>query len=114
MAQINTLLSQRTRSEFGAYAKATGLDAAELARLLIVREMRVRKILSLGSPNVKNANKNNRARRGVPRKLTAHFHRKKDVVDFDRYAQQAALSRSAAAKLIFETELKEKWLLRAF
>ena len=111
MAQINAYLSRQVRRDFKIYAKSVGLDAAELARLLFVREMLVRRFeaLSLQGKTLSSASRGQHTE-----KLTAHFHRKKDVTNFDIYAKKLKLKRSIAAKFIVETELKEKWLLRAF
>jgi hypothetical protein len=111
MAQINAYLPAKSRANFEAYAVLLGLDAAELARLLIVREMMIRRLKKI--LQIQRATE--RGVRGQQsEKLTAHFHKRKDVAAFDKYAKTLGLKRSAAAKLIFETELREKWLLQAF
>ena len=51
--------------------------------------------------------------RANPAKLTAHFHDPRAVADFDCHAKASGLSRGVAAKLLFENELTERWLLRA-
>src|SRR5271157_1165308 len=110
MAQINARLSPRIRDRFDDYAAKLGLDAAELARLLIVRELRVRRILMSSNPQAPSKASTATGHR----KLTAHFHRAEQVAEFDRYANAHGLSRAAAAKLIFERELRETWLAKAF
>lgn len=107
MPQINARLSQEIRKRFDQYAAEIGLDASELARLLIVRAMRRRKRLS--SPN----NPPKAQVRAAQWKLTAHFHRQEDIDEFDRYARSMGLRRATAAKLIFESELDERWLAHA-
>jgi hypothetical protein len=106
--QINARLSSTSRARFEAYADKVGLDAGELARLLIVREMHLRRALRPDTPNRMAATTKGK------RKLTAHFHRSGDVAKFDRYARDRGLSRAAAAKVIFERELGDAWLLQAF
>jgi len=109
MTQINARLSSRIRARFDEYSGKVGLDAAELARLLIVREIRTRRALPLlAHKAVRSASE----KRGQ-RKLTAHFHNRSDVAKFDKHATEHRLSRAAAAKLVFELELTEMWLLRA-
>src|SRR5215207_3346243 len=44
MPQITARLSTDIRARFDRYATQVGLDASELARLLIVREMRVQRV----------------------------------------------------------------------
>jgi hypothetical protein len=111
MAQINARLSPEIRERFDDYAAGLGLDAAELARLLIVRELRVRRI-SMPGGNPQGPSKASTTT--GHRKLTAHFHLSEQVAEFDRYANERGLSRAAAAKLIFERELREMWLAKAF
>jgi hypothetical protein len=109
MTQISARLSSENRARFEEYADKVGLDAAELARLLIVRETRARRASSLLVPNPVTSATGVESRR----KLTAHFHDPKDVAKFDKHAASHGLSRAAAAKLVFERELTEMWLLRA-
>src|ERR1051326_619783 len=110
MSQITPRLSPEIRDRFKRYARKLGLDASELARLLILREMRVRRLRRERPPSHRR-----RAayKRGTDRKLTAHFHLAESVIEFARYAHAAGLSRAAAARLIAEQELREKWLARA-
>ena len=108
MTQINARLSSRIRARFDEYSGNFGLDAAELARLLIVREIRTRRALPL--LRIKRLEV---LRKRGQRKLTAHFHNRSDVAKFDKHATEHRLSRAAAAKLVFELELTEMWLLRA-
>jgi hypothetical protein len=110
MPQINARLSPESRQRFADYASKLGLDAAELARLLIVRELHTKRILSSKAPNKVAPQQ---AKRQL-KKLTAHFHQIEQIAQFDRYAGANGLSRAAAAKLIFEHELYEEWLARAF
>jgi antitoxin component of RelBE/YafQ-DinJ toxin-antitoxin module len=112
MPQITARLSPDIRDRFARYAAEVGLDASELARLLIVREMLVQR---LPRPVKSQANIAGRAaKRYGERKLTAHFHLSKKVSEFDRYARAQSLSRAAAARRIVERELHEEWLAKAF
>jgi hypothetical protein len=110
MPQINARLPRKFRALFDQYSAEVGLDAAELARLLIVREMHVQRIV----PRRRRKPVTNRSASTPYRKLTAHFHHAASIAGFDRYARSHGLSRANAAKLIFEHELKERWLLKAF
>ena len=102
-------LGQRLKAEFVGvlYADEVGLDASELARLLILRAMRRKKLL--------RPHKTDRATPGPSRtrKLTAHFHKAEIVEEFDSFASASGLIRAAAAKFVFEQELDERWLARA-
>jgi antitoxin component of RelBE/YafQ-DinJ toxin-antitoxin module len=112
MPQITARLSPDIRHRFEQYAAELGLDASELARLLITREMRIRRVLQL-SKCQSDANRRPAKKLGE-RKLTAHFHLPEKVAEFDRHARAFNLSRAAAARLIVERELREKWLAKAF
>jgi hypothetical protein len=111
MTQINARLSPEIRERFDEYSATVGLDAAELARLLIVRELHgprpllLRKNRETRLPTTTGASH---------RKLTAHFHGAEEVSKFDKLAKTCGFSRAAAAKLIFERELSEMWLAKAF
>jgi antitoxin component of RelBE/YafQ-DinJ toxin-antitoxin module len=110
MPQITARLSPKIRDRFDRYAAKVGLDASELARLLILREMRVRRLLPVtkSRPSRRVAPKT-----GGERKLTAHFHLADNVDEFARYASAEGFNRAAAARLIAEQELREKWLAKA-
>jgi hypothetical protein len=110
MSQITARLSPDIRDRFDKYAAEVGLDASELARLLIVREMRVRRLLGRSTSQPERYP----AKKYGDRTLTAHFHLSEEVAKFDRYAQAQKLSRSGAARLIVERELRERWLAKAF
>jgi antitoxin component of RelBE/YafQ-DinJ toxin-antitoxin module len=110
MPQITTRLSPEIRDRFERYAAKLGLDASELARLLILREIRVGRLRRDKSrPSRRRA----AHKRGSERKLTAHFHLADNVDEFARYAHARGFSRAAAARLIAEQELHERWLARA-
>lgn len=109
MSQITARLSPAIRRRFDQYAAEVGLDASELARLLVFRAMR-----SQRCPNAPHDVAESTNKRIGQRKLTAHFHEAKVVANFDRYAGGQGLSRAAAFKNIVERELRERWLANAF
>jgi hypothetical protein len=111
MAQITARLSPVIRDRFGQYAAEVGLDASELARLLITREMCIRR-RRLTDRQSGRAGK--LPKKYSERKLTAHFHGPEKVAEFDRFADAQHLSRAAAARLIVEREVHERWLAKAF
>jgi hypothetical protein len=111
MPQITARLSTDIRDRFDRYAAEVGLDASELARLLITREMRVRRLLRR---KYQSGTARTAFREHGERKLTAHFHLLDEVAKFGKYARAQDLSRAAAAKLIVEQELHERWLAKAF
>ena len=90
MAQITTRLSPIIRDRFDRYAAEVGLDASELARLLITREMHVRRLEQLAKKQSKLSGAS--PKKYGQRKLTAHFHRAKKVAEFGRYAVAQRMS----------------------
>jgi hypothetical protein len=112
MTQITARLSPVIRDRFDRYAAEVGLDASELARLLFTRELCIRRGHRLATRQSGPTRKP--PKKYGERKLTAHFHRPEKVAEFDRYANAQGLSRAAAAKLVVERELREKWLAKAF
>src|SRR5262249_18566500 len=110
MAQITARLPLELRARFDEYAADVGLDAAELARLLITRELRNRRILRTKRRRAQSSSDKTKG----DRKLTAHFHQSDSVAEFDKYVRTCGFSRrQSAARLIFERELDERWLLKA-
>jgi hypothetical protein len=112
MSQITARLSPVIRDRFSQYAAEVGLDASELARLLFTREMRIRRRRRLAKRPSGPAGRS--PKKYGEGKLTAHFHWPESVAEFDRYADALGLNRAAAARLIVERELHEKWLVKAF
>ena len=107
MPQITVRMTPEARTRFDRYAEEVGLDASELARLLILRAMRRRKLPRLDGERLRTP------ARSDTRKLTAHFHRAEIVEEFDSFAAASGLIRAAAAKAIFVRELDERWLAHA-
>jgi antitoxin component of RelBE/YafQ-DinJ toxin-antitoxin module len=107
MPQITARMSTELRARFDRYADEVGLDASELARLLIVRAIGRRKLLRVSKDQDRRELGSN------IRKLTAHFHHSEIVEEFDSFAAASGLIRAAAAKIVFERELDERWLAHA-
>src|SRR5690349_10820966 len=105
MPQITARLSPEARQDFENYASSVGLNGSSLARLLIVREL----MLS-GKPPAADVERVVGSNDG---KLTAHSCSPETVALFDVYASAQRLSRAAAAKRIFERELRDRWLFKA-
>jgi hypothetical protein len=105
MPQITARLSPEARQSFEKYAASVGLKGSALARLLIVRALRRRanrpSCVVVSKPGTEEG------------KLTAHSCSAETVAQFDAYAKARGLSRAAAAKFIFERELRDRWLIKA-
>lgn len=99
MPQITARLSPQDRESFEKYASSVGLNGSSLARVLIVRELRL-----TGKRPPTDIGRRPGSEEG---KLTAHSCSEQTVALFDAYAKACGLSRAAAAKLIFERELRD-------
>ena len=96
-------LTAAERTEFAAYAKEHGLHATALGRLLIIRELKLRRLTRLlsrfGDQPVAGR-----------RKLTVHITDPVLKSAFGNLARKAGVSPSAAAAAVFRAELTERWL----
>ncbi len=112
--QITIRLPAHIKTEFEAYAIANGLDASKLAKLLIIRELRIRRLLRLKNEN--RAPKSERQKRGSAvesETITARFSSVTDVDGFDQYAETCDLTRQAAGAWLLDRELKDRWIEKA-
>ena len=110
--QITIRLAPNVKLEFDEYASSLGLDASELARLLVVRESRQKRLFKLVSTGQAPAKPQ---RQSGARKLTvtAHMPSVADVTKFDRYAHSCQSNRNGVGAWLLEAELKERWLENA-
>jgi hypothetical protein len=112
--QITIRLLPSLKAEFERYANDLGLRASELAKLLIVREWRLKRLAKRHKAG--NVPKRERQERGSAIKLetiTAHVSSVDQVEKFDAYAESCSLNRNHAGAWLLETELSEEWLKRA-
>jgi hypothetical protein len=112
--QVTVRLSPVAKVEFDAYSARLGLDASELAKLLIVRERNLQRLASLKQANEEPARQRRQPGTGtrLPT-ITAHLSTLEQVDEFDAYAKRCGLNRSGAGAWLLERELQEKWLENA-
>jgi hypothetical protein len=111
VAQITIRLPPKSKRAFESYAEAMGLKASELAKLLVVRERKLKRLAQLKKNG--NVPKRTRQQRGaaVPMKsVTAHLSSVKQVEEFDAYVKSCDLSRDNAGAWLLENELRHRWL----
>lgn len=111
--QITMRLEAETKRAFHAYAARVGLDASELAKLLIHRERYRRRLQQLAVDDAKPAERLRRRGGAQKASVTAHVSRPDQVSEFDAYAKMCGLSRDRAGAYLLEAELEERWLERA-
>jgi hypothetical protein len=104
MPQITARLSPQARRRFEKYAISLGLNGSSLARLLLVRELQ----RPMKSPT-------RAGRRGGSEdgKLTAHSCSAETIRQLQAYADARRKSRAEVAKIVFERELRDRWLAKA-
>lgn len=104
--QAYAYVSVQVGNDFDGYARDCGLTSkSELLKLLIERELRLRR---LGRPEIRSAYR----AAGRESKITAHLPSKLS----DRFAAHISVlgySKSSAAALLVERELEERWLANA-
>jgi hypothetical protein len=109
--QVNAYLEPHAKTAFDEYAAAMGLDTSELAKLLIVRELRAKRLARLVEKGrLEPPSRKRRGQGEAKGKVTAHIQNKAYYRTFNEYASKCGLSRSGAATLVMKHELVERWL----
>lgn len=111
MVQITARLTTESKALLENYSLEVRLDASELMKLLIIRELRLKRLETLKNGSVRRS----RRPKGTGVKLPTVTTRMlaQDVEHFDHYIKCCGLRRGEAATWILETEIAEKWLLTA-
>jgi hypothetical protein len=113
VSQITIRVTPEFKAAFGRYAGSLRLKVSELAKLLILREGKQRRLAQLkAAGNPPERGRNPRGTGKLPT-ITAHLSSVDEVIEFDAYAQECGLNRNGAGLLLLETELRERWLERA-
>jgi hypothetical protein len=102
------------KEAFETYASTFGLKSSDLAKLLIFREKKLRRLLELKRSD--RLPEHTRQGRGIAvskDKITAHVRLVEEVQEFDEYVVSCGLWRDSAGAWLLQTELHEKWLERA-
>jgi hypothetical protein len=112
--QITIHLLPNLKVQFESYAKRVGISASEFAKLLILRERHLRRMIALRDAGKLPPNTRQPRGSGLQReKVTAHVSSRSEVRNFDAYAKACGLNRNLAGSWLIETELKERWLQSA-
>jgi hypothetical protein len=112
--QITIRLSAFSKTDFDQYAAGLGLRASELAKLLIVRERALRRLVKLCAAGEapRRPHRVQSAGARLPT-VTAHMSSLDQVADFDNYARECGLNRNGVGAWLLEEELNEHWLERS-
>jgi hypothetical protein len=112
--QITIRLNPQEKDAFEDYAAEHDLDDSELAKLLILREKKLKRLAKLKKrrqlPKIERAARGEGFRKPT---VTAHVGSSAEVEAFDEYAESCDLNRQSAGAWIFLAELKERWLEKA-
>jgi hypothetical protein len=112
--QISVRLATATKSAFLAYSDSLELDHSEVAKLLVIRENGLRRLAALDAEG--KAPIRSRQVRGEATPMphvTVYLRSLKFTKQFTAYARSCGLKRTDALAWLLETELTERWLVRA-
>lgn len=104
MAQIGGYLKPDEHARFKAYANGLGLSESALANLLLVREIRRKRLRDLKSRYSAGAPSESRER------VTAHRPDAAIKVAFVARSSEEGLKPDQAASILYRAEISERWL----
>lgn len=104
MAQIGGYLQPDEHARFKAYANELGLSESALANLLLVREIRRKRLNDLKGKYSAGAPSESRER------VTAHRPDAVMKIAFVAHSSKEGLKPDQAASILYRAELGERWL----
>ena len=107
MKQIGGYLQPDEHARFKAYANGLELSNSSLAKLLMVREIRSKRLSDLKIEYPSGA------RSGSRKRVTAHRPNESMKIAFVARASEEGLKPDHAASILFRAELDERWLEQA-
>jgi hypothetical protein len=107
MRQITAHLDEEDRVAIIAYAQKFGLDGSGIANLLLARELRVARLISVNGQAIPSRTRSQRT------KITAHQPDDRVFLAFKDHATVCGLTVSSALANLIRTELDEQWLDKA-
>lgn len=102
--QIGCYLSRQEAADLDAYARAFELSRPKLCVLLVLRELRCRRLRSLKGVNMTPVGKR------VGTRVTTRAANEQVKIDFVAHASSLGLGSDQAAAILFRAELGERWL----
>jgi hypothetical protein len=110
--QITAHVVPRIQKRFSDYASRMGIDESSLAKLLILRERELRRLLTASQAlDLPGLTRGGAGRaQTASASVTAHMASLADVRKFDAYARSCGMSRSKAAAWLIDKEVAEHWL----
>jgi hypothetical protein len=112
--QISVRLAATTKDAFLAYSNRLGLDHSEVAKLLVIRERRLRRLAALRAKGKAPVRARQPRGKGISMPhVTVYLRSLQFTVQFTAYAASCGLKRTDALAWLLQTELTERWLTRA-
>jgi hypothetical protein len=113
-SQITVRLPPQKKIEFDSYAAGLGLESADLLKLLIARERKLERLMTLKRrARIPRFDRQTWGMRTKKPTITARFSDPSEVDAFDDYAERCGLIRQSAGAWLLVTELEERWLEKA-
>jgi hypothetical protein len=105
--QIGCYMTAREAADLCRLARVNELTRAKLLILLVLRELRTKRLRSLAPHHPERIGK------GRGKRITARTARASVKLRFKRHAAECGLGIDEAAGVIFRAELRERWLMGA-
>ena len=107
MVQLLGYVTPGECKQFQTYASSLGLDASALASLLIIRELKLRRLRKLAESFETELQTSERT------KITAHLRDASVKSAFARHSAASGMKPTPAVAILFRAELAEQWLERS-
>jgi hypothetical protein len=112
--QISVRMATAIKDALVAYSDSLELDHSEIAKLLVIREKRLRRLAALSAKGKVPIRARQTRGKGVPMPhVTVYLRSLRFTKQFTAYAASCGLKRTDALAWLVETELTERWLTRA-
>lgn len=112
--QISVRVASATKEAFLAYSDCLELDYSEVAKLLVIREKRLRRLAALNAEGKAPVRSRQTRGRAVPMPhITVYLRSLQFTKQFTTYARSCGLKRTDALAWLLKEELTERWLMRA-
>jgi hypothetical protein len=114
LPQISVRVTTAIKDAFLRYSNCVGFDNSEIAKLLVVRERRLRRLAALSAKGKAPVRTRQTRGKAVPMPhVTVYLGSLQFTEQFGAYAASCGLKRTDALAWLLQTELTERWLTRA-
>jgi hypothetical protein len=114
LPQISVRLTTATKDEFLTYSSRLELDHSDIAKLLIIREKWLRRLVKLAADGKVPVRARQVRGKAVPMPhVTVYLPSLQFTEEFASYAASCGLKRTDALAWLLQAEIAEQWLARA-